>query len=83
MTWLTRLDTRAAHWPTPARWGFLTIRWLLIALGAFLVVGLAREEIAAGRVGLGTGVAVAVVLACVKGVAMALTGSAPGASSAP
>jgi hypothetical protein len=47
-------------------------KWTLVALGAYLVVGLAGIELAESRVGVGTGVTAALVLAIIKGAVLAL-----------
>lgn len=39
MAWLARLDARATRWPLPLRWGYLSLKWYLIVLGAGLVLG--------------------------------------------
>lgn len=39
MPWLARFDARAAQWPLFIRWGYLSLKWCLILLGAFLVLG--------------------------------------------
>ena len=46
-------------------------KWLLVALGAYLVFMLAIEEMAEGRFGLGTGFAAAIIVATIKGLLMA------------
>lgn len=71
MAWLARLDARARKWPAAVRWAYLGFRWLLILLGVYGVIGLAFMEISEGRVGLGTGVLVAVTFGVIKGVLMA------------
>lgn len=58
-----------------ARWSYAGGRWLLIGLGVYLVGSLAVIEIRERRAGLGTGVAVAVVLAGIKGVLTAASRS--------
>jgi hypothetical protein len=37
--WLSRLDAKAQAWPAPAKWAYLCGKWLLIVLGAYLVIG--------------------------------------------
>jgi len=71
MSWLARLDARARHWPQTAQLAYTGTKWLLIALGVFLAFGLAFRELQERRVGLGTGIAVAVTLGVIKGVLMA------------
>jgi len=66
MAWLATLDSKAATWPTVIRWPYLGLKWLLILLGVYLVLGLAYE-----RNGLGAGVVVACLLAGAKGLIMA------------
>lgn len=36
---LAELDARSRRWPRPARWLYLTVKWTLVALGAYLLVG--------------------------------------------
>jgi hypothetical protein len=71
MSWLARLDARSNEWPAAARWPYLSLKWLLIAMGTYLIVGLAFVELSEKRVGLGTGVVVTVLLGTIKGVTMA------------
>lgn len=70
--WLSSLDQRSRQWPRIGRASYLTLRWLLIAAGAYAAIGLAVVEYREGRVGLGTGMAVAIALATIKGVLMAV-----------
>lgn len=35
MAWLAKLDARVAQWPQAARWGYVALKWYLVALGAF------------------------------------------------
>lgn len=77
MAWLAKLDTRAARWPRPVRWSYLSLKWYLIIGGAIGLCGLAVEEIRERRVGLGTGMVVALVFAAIKGISMAVTGPPP------
>jgi uncharacterized membrane protein YgaE (UPF0421/DUF939 family) len=71
MSWLVTLDRRAMQWPRFARWVYAGGRWLLIALGVYLALALAYTELQTGRPALGVGIAVACVLATIKGVIMA------------
>lgn len=40
MGWIARIDARAAAWPSPARWLFMAMKWLFVAVGAWAWVGL-------------------------------------------
>jgi hypothetical protein len=52
---------------------FVTLpKWTLVALGAYLVLGLAAIEMTEHRLGLGIGVSVALVLGIIKGASLAL-----------
>lgn len=48
-------------------------KWLLMTLGAYLVLMLAVEEFTEGRFGLGLGFAAAILVATIKGLLMAGT----------
>lgn len=76
MPWLARLDATARTWPKPALWAYLGLRWYLILGGIVIVIGLAATEISEQRVGLGTGVCVAVLFGIIKGVLTARRPSA-------
>lgn len=39
MPWLAKLDARAARWSRPVRYPYLALKWLLVALGAYCLVG--------------------------------------------
>lgn len=71
MSWLAAIDRRALHWPRPARVAYAAGRWFLIAVGVYLALALAYTELQTGRPALGAGIAVACLLATVKGVLMA------------
>lgn len=78
MAWLANLDAKSRTWPAPVRWPYVAFKWVLIALGAFAAAGLAyREIVEEHRIGLGTGIAVAVLLAVIKGVLMAVRSTPP------
>lgn len=47
---IERLDARAAGWPGPLRWAYLGVKWTLVALGAYVFVGLYVERIGWGAV---------------------------------
>jgi uncharacterized membrane protein YhiD involved in acid resistance len=49
----------------------LILKWTLVALGAYLVIGLMFDEIRERRVGLGTGVLVMLATALIKGISIA------------
>lgn len=36
---LADLDARSKHWPLVGRVGYLTVKWSLVSLGAYLLVG--------------------------------------------
>lgn len=72
MPWLARLDARAKEWPAIGRLAYGAARWYLVLGGIVLICGLAFAELQEKRVGLGTGVVVAVLLGCIKGVTMAV-----------
>lgn len=44
MAWLSELEARVVKWPAPARWLFFGAKWYLIAVGAFLLLGLMGER---------------------------------------
>jgi hypothetical protein len=68
MSWLATLDEKTHAWPAAARWPYRALKWLLIFCGAYLALGLAYVEIVQEhRVGLGSGIAVAFILAVGKG----------------
>ena len=48
--------------PPLLRWPVLAWKWMWAGLGAYMSIGLAREEIGEGRGGLGTGVVVAMLI---------------------
>lgn len=68
MAWLTEIDTRAQHWPSPFRWSYVCLKWSLIALGAWLALQMAITQ----RSGLGLGIMVAIALALIKGIMIAM-----------
>lgn len=39
MAWAARWDTRAKRWPIGLRWLYLVIKWFLVVMGAYLLVG--------------------------------------------
>jgi hypothetical protein len=39
MSWIANLDTRAAKWPAVVRWPYHGLKWLLILLGAYALIG--------------------------------------------
>lgn len=39
MAWMARLDARAARWPRPLRWPYRALKWTLVLLGAYLLIG--------------------------------------------
>jgi hypothetical protein len=65
MAWLAVLDVRAARWPRVLRWPYLALRWFLLLIGIYLGFGLAFVELSEGRVGLGTGLALAMITAAI------------------
>lgn len=71
MAWLANLDARARRWPKPLHWTYAATKWLMVALGVYGALGLAYIEVSEGRVGLGTGIASVIVLATIKGIALA------------
>jgi hypothetical protein len=74
MAWLARLDARAAKWPRPLRWPYVTLKWFLAAMGLYMLIGMAFQERAEGRLGIGLGFVTMIILATVKGVLMAMSG---------
>jgi hypothetical protein len=59
------------------RWVFVTLpKWTLVLLGSYLVLGLAAIEVSERRLGLGTGVSVALVLGVIKGALLPRHGKA-------
>jgi hypothetical protein len=36
LSWLAKLDARAAKWPAAVRWSYLVLKWGLFGLGAVL-----------------------------------------------
>lgn len=45
MAWLSRLDAHAARWPKPAYWSYWSVKWSLVALGAFSLGGVLLDRI--------------------------------------
>jgi hypothetical protein len=45
MAWLANLDARADRWPTPGRWTYIGMKWALVALGAFALLGVLADRI--------------------------------------
>lgn len=39
MAWMARLDARAARWATGWRWLYLGLKWFLVVMGAYCLVG--------------------------------------------
>lgn len=78
---LAELDARSRFWPLPARLLYLTVKWGLVALGGYLVIGIAVQEWNAGQFGLGIGVVTAVVFAVIIGVLNAVRGGSSDPSS--
>lgn len=73
MSWLANLDARASKWPSAAKWPYRGLKWTLVAVGVYAALGLAYIEVVnEHRIGLGSGIAVAVLLAGIKGIAIAL-----------
>jgi hypothetical protein len=59
MSWLARLDARAAVAPTPIHWAYLGLRWGLLLMGVWLVLAMAWVELVhESRVGLGLGMTI-------------------------
>ena len=83
MAWLARLDARAARWPRPVRWPYLSLKYLLITLGVYLAIGSAYMEFTEGRLGIGLGICTTMFLAAIGGVLDALSGNTPDSSSGP
>lgn len=44
MAWLSELDAKRSKWPAPARWAYSGVKWCLIAVGAFILLGLMGER---------------------------------------
>lgn len=40
MSWIAALDTRAARLPRPLWFAYASLKWLLIVLGGYVVIGL-------------------------------------------
>jgi hypothetical protein len=72
VAWLAKLDVRSRTWRTPIRWSYLALKWYLVTMGGFSAVMLAYQEWTEGRVALGTGIVVAIVVTLVKGVTLAV-----------
>lgn len=83
MPWLAALDARASRRSSPVRALYLSARYGLIALGAWCACYQAIVELGERRVGIGTGIATALLLAGIKGVLLAITGHTPGQTPAP
>lgn len=78
MSWLATLDAKSRTWPAVARWPYLWLKWFLIAMGAYAAIFLAYTEvIKEHRIGLGSGIVVAGLLALIKGIVMAFTSTSP------
>lgn len=45
MAWIARLDANAARWSRPAYWSYLSLKWSLVALGAFALGGVLLDRI--------------------------------------
>jgi hypothetical protein len=45
MSWLASLDAKAQHWPTLTRSVYVGAKWLLIALGAWVLGGLLLQRL--------------------------------------
>lgn len=73
MSWLAKLDARAARSWRPVRWSYRALKWFFIVMGVYLVVGMAFMEIREGRIGIGTGTVVAVLFGVIKGLTTAVT----------
>lgn len=76
MSWLASLDAKSRRWPAVIRWSYHAIKWLLIAVGAYATIGTAYIEVfQEHRLGLGSGIVVAFLLATIKGILGAITAS--------
>lgn len=78
---LAELDSRARSWPWPCRAAYLTLKWSLVGLGVYLVLGLAVQQWRAGEFGLGIGFVTAVLFAVIIGVVNAVRGGSSDPSS--
>jgi hypothetical protein len=45
MSWIARLDARAAQWATPNRWAYQAAKWYLITTGAIALAGVLADRI--------------------------------------
>lgn len=45
MAWLAKLDARSETWTWPTRGVYLTVKWSLIALGAFALIRLNLDRL--------------------------------------
>lgn len=45
MAWLAKLDARAQTWPRAARWAYVGLKWYLVALGAFALLGVWADRL--------------------------------------
>lgn len=45
MSWIARLDARAAHWHPAAHWSYLALKWYLVAVGAMALAGVWADRI--------------------------------------
>jgi len=44
MSVVERLDLASRHWSAPVRWGYRSLKWSLVALGAFVWVGVLLQR---------------------------------------
>jgi hypothetical protein len=45
VSWIAKLDTRARNWPPVARASYRALKWLLVALGAWVAGGLLIQRL--------------------------------------
>lgn len=45
MSWIATLDAKAKHWPKPVSATYTGLKWLLIALGAWVAGGLLLQRL--------------------------------------
>jgi hypothetical protein len=44
MAWLAHLDNRARQWPRPVFFGYLALKWYLVAMGAFALLRISLDR---------------------------------------
>lgn len=45
MAWLARLDARAQSWPRPIRYSYVALKWYLVIMGGFALLGVWADRL--------------------------------------